>query len=186
MDSVWNIVIDDSSFLFTYEPYSACSVSSNRFVSFTIENAKVTVLLSAGKRRGIRMGRAMGVTIALPVMDPLYFSHSMVLLSNNQVLTYLLHLIGTGIEIIGHSNALYDVQFDNEPAETGLTAPATGMLYTRHNVDMNDHNFTLISRATSQSTVLTFDKAVVFNSGRGRYVHFDILTSAHKTPALHH
>lgn len=70
---------------------------------------------------------------------------------------------------MGTSNTSYDAQIDSEPPATGLVA-SDQSLYSRDNLTIGAHTVTLISKATDASTVLTLDKALVFNTHRDEYV----------------
>lgn len=78
---------------------------------------------------------------------------------------------GTGFQLTGDSNAFYDIKVDDETPVTGLMVPTNQVLYSRYNLTAGNHNVMLTSRATTATTILTLDKAVIFNSGRNVYVN---------------
>lgn len=99
------------------------------------------------------------------------------------IIVTLTVLIGTGINFIGTSNASYDALVDNETPAVGLS-PESLLLYSRDNLTAGTHTVTLVSRATDPSTVLTFDRALIFNSEREECVRhgFQFVHNADVTP----
>lgn len=81
---------------------------------------------------------------------------------------YLTIPTGTGFQLIGGSDVLYNIKVDDEATIAGLVAPASEVLYARYDLTAGNHSVTLTSQATAAapSNMLTFDKAIIYNSRR--------------------